>query len=903
MSILQHGARVGAATIVVGFSLAWPQAVGVASADKPGQDSASVSAGPAKSGTATRPPGSNAARPSGNAPAAGATRGRTAATAAASAHSTAAARSAPAANQTLTETGGRTIESAFADAVLSAIGITRPDPASTAGTTTASAAVATVAVTDDAEGRGLDLHRGRPGHREQHRHAHRAQSQRCRVDDQRLLLGLVGSVQSLVEGVGLLVRRFLFNQAPTLEPVQTTGQTVGVISGSLNAVDPEDDKIIYTYTQPAHGQVTIDSNGNYTYDTRRRIHRHRLVHRLRERHRPSHQSAGPVPARPRGCDGVGGPDRRNPQGGLHLRLRERGAVLVERGPRRLGDDGGDLRPTSSSSSPVVITYSVTGQRTFTGTTLASAGSDLVSTDPGFYDTVVQEKILTGIDANGTAPDGQIDWNFGYSWALGDSVASNQYDFQSTAMHELLHSFGFLSVVDSAGNNTGTNWTTFDSYVVTSNGTPPINHTTYSWNTAYNTNLTGGAGGRCRWPVLRRPARRGRLRRPSGPAVHAQAVGVRQFDVAPGRCDVHRRQRAADECRDRHRPGYQNTQRHRDRHPRRPRLQRGDPPQTLAIFIIGFAFMRRRRRSDEHRCGMTDSTLSYERRGAIAIVAIDAPPHNPMSLAFMDALESLVGDIAADPGIRSVVMTAAGEQNFSVGMNLKQLVASLGDRARLDAVLDQRLRVLAAIENMDKPWIATLFGNCLGGGLELPLACHFRLAAQDGARIGLPELHLGSVPAWGGSARLARRVGRDRAVDLILRAKTLSGPEALEIGLVNEVWPNAELKQRAIDLAEELAAMPRVSVATMLRCLVTGDEKTARGVAARRARRLSRHGGNARHGRGHAGVPGEAAADVQSRLTHFRSACGSRRTPDPRCSRPDRRPGVRTTRRTRSPQST
>jgi len=222
--------------------------------------------------------------------------------------------------------------------------------------------------------------------------------------------------------------------------------------------------------------------------------------------------------------------------------------------------------------------------------------------------------------------------------------------------------------------------------------------------------------------------------------------------------------------------------------------------------------------------MSEGTLSFERRGAIAIVAIDAPPHNPMSLAFMDALEPLVADIAADPGIRSVVMTAAGEQNFSVGMNLKQLVASLGDRARLDEVLDQRLRVLAAIENMDKPWIATLFGNCLGGGLELPLACHFRLAAHDGARIGLPELHLGSVPAWGGSARLARRVGRDRAVDLILRAKTLSGPEALAIGLANEVWPNAELKQRAIDLAEELAAMPRVSVATMLRCLVTGDEK-------------------------------------------------------------------------------
>lgn len=144
---------------------------------------------------------------------------------------------------------------------------------------------------------------------------------------------------------------------------------------------------------------------------------------------------------------------------------------------------------------------------------------------------------------------------------------------------------------------------------------------------------------------------------------------------------------------------------------------------------------------------------------------------------------------------------------------------------LDAILDQRLRVLSAIENMTKPWVATLFGNCLGGGLELPLACHFRLGARDGAKIGLPELHLGSVPAWGGSARLVRCIGRDRAIDMILRARTVSGPEALSLGLVTEVWPIAELKQRALDLAAELAAQPRLAVAAMLRCLVTSAGKT------------------------------------------------------------------------------
>ena len=162
--------------------------------------------------------------------------------------------------------------------------------------------------------------------------------------------------------------------------------------------------------------------------------------------------------------------------------------------------------------------------------------------------------------------------------------------------------------------------------------------------------------------------------------------------------------------------------------------------------------------------MSNTGLLHESRGAVAIITIDDPPYNRMSLSFMDALEPLVAKIASDPTIRAVVITAAGDDNFSVGMDLKEVAGALKDRERVDSIFDQRQQVLAAIENMDKPWIATLFGNCLGGGLELPLACHFRIAAVDGARIGLPELHLGTVPAWGGSARLARCVGRDRAVD-------------------------------------------------------------------------------------------------------------------------------------------
>ncbi len=202
------------------------------------------------------------------------------------------------------------------------------------------------------------------------------------------------------------------------------------------------------------------------------------------------------------------------------------------------------------------------------------------------------------------------------------------------------------------------------------------------------------------------------------------------------------------------------------------------------------FRRADRAVPERMQGMSDQPLLYTKRDdAVAVVSTDDDPLNRMTLAYVDRLEEVIEDIASDDSIRAFVLTAEGTTNFSVGMNLKELPAGLQRAGDVDAFFDQRLRLIRRIETMGKPSVATLFGYCLGGGLELPLGCTLRLAATEGARIGLPELDLGTTPAWGGSARLAKTVGRVRALDMILRAKTLSGPEALEIGLVNEVWPS------------------------------------------------------------------------------------------------------------------
>ena len=222
--------------------------------------------------------------------------------------------------------------------------------------------------------------------------------------------------------------------------------------------------------------------------------------------------------------------------------------------------------------------------------------------------------------------------------------------------------------------------------------------------------------------------------------------------------------------------------------------------------------------------MTEPLL-VERRGAVTIVSINDAPFNRMTLEFMDKLEATVDALTTDDAVRAVVFTSEGNDNFSVGMNLKQLRDGIAAKGSIDGVFDQRWRVLEKIERMGKPSVVTLFGYCLGGGLELPLACHFRLAAHEGAQIGLPEMDLGTVPAWGGLARLPRCVGRDHALNMILRGKKVSGPEALRIGLVNEVWPLSELKDKAISLAEELASMPRLAVKSVLDAVIGYEAKS------------------------------------------------------------------------------
>lgn len=146
------------------------------------------------------------------------------------------------------------------------------------------------------------------------------------------------------------------------------------------------------------------------------------------------------------------------------------------------------------AAPVTLTYDVVGISAANTGTLASASTYFTSSSPGFYGTIVQTKVLTGVDANGSATDGQISWNFAYPWAYGANARNNQYDFTATAIHELLHTFGFLTgIADPSTVSSDRNYTTYDSFITNSAGTKVIGDN-YVWNTSYTGNLTGSNGG-------------------------------------------------------------------------------------------------------------------------------------------------------------------------------------------------------------------------------------------------------------------------------------------------------------------------------------------------------------------------------------------------------------------------
>jgi enoyl-CoA hydratase len=205
------------------------------------------------------------------------------------------------------------------------------------------------------------------------------------------------------------------------------------------------------------------------------------------------------------------------------------------------------------------------------------------------------------------------------------------------------------------------------------------------------------------------------------------------------------------------------------------------------------------------------------------IIVDRPDKmNALNAETIRDLYSAFMSLRDDSEIKTVILTGSGDKAFVAGADISEL-AKLDYTSGKDYVLEgQELTKL--IENYRKPVIAAINGYALGGGAELAMACHIRIAAEN-AKMGQPEVKLGLIPGFGGTQRLARLVGKGKAMELVLSGKMIDAQEALAIGLVNRVVAQSDLVRACEDLAGEMIANAPLALEYSIRAINEGLDKT------------------------------------------------------------------------------
>jgi enoyl-CoA hydratase len=235
---------------------------------------------------------------------------------------------------------------------------------------------------------------------------------------------------------------------------------------------------------------------------------------------------------------------------------------------------------------------------------------------------------------------------------------------------------------------------------------------------------------------------------------------------------------------------------------------------------------------------TRADVTIAHHDAVAVLTIDRPPVNALDPAMAAELAAAVDALARDPGVRCVVFQGAGRL-FSAGADIGALARGLADPDGPDAAVDHVARVqrlFTAVADLPVPTVAAIHGAAAGGGLELALACDLRLAG-DSARLGLPEVGIGLVPAGGGTQRASRLLGSGLAARLVLEGDLLDAAEALRIGLVQQVVPDPDVHDAALRLAQRIAGRPRAALVAAKRCLAAAGTDQGFAVELAAAREL------------------------------------------------------------------
>ena len=210
---------------------------------------------------------------------------------------------------------------------------------------------------------------------------------------------------------------------------------------------------------------------------------------------------------------------------------------------------------------------------------------------------------------------------------------------------------------------------------------------------------------------------------------------------------------------------------------------------------------------------------------IAVLTLNRPDKlNALNHETLTELQQALELLKNETNIFVVIITGSGEKAFVAGADISEINRLNMLEGKKFAEFGQS--VFSMIEKFDKPVIAAVNGFALGGGCELALSCHIRLASEN-AKFGQPEVNLGIIPGYGGTQRLTRLINSGRAAEMILTADMIDASEALRIGLVNKVYPQSELQSKAFDMASKIASKGQQAIRLALKAIKVVDEVSSR----------------------------------------------------------------------------
>lgn len=211
------------------------------------------------------------------------------------------------------------------------------------------------------------------------------------------------------------------------------------------------------------------------------------------------------------------------------------------------------------------------------------------------------------------------------------------------------------------------------------------------------------------------------------------------------------------------------------------------------------------------------TLSLSFQNQVLIITINRPDKlNALNKNVIEELSAAVNDVYNNPEIKSAIITGSGPKAFVAGADISEFTAL--DAAGGKALAEKgQTNLFNKIENCSKPIIAAVNGFALGGGCELAMACHFRIASNN-AKFGQPEVNLGLIPGYGGTQRLTQLIGKGRAMEMILTGKMIDATTALQYGLVNDVTTPEELLSKALTILEMINSKAPLAVAGSIKAV-------------------------------------------------------------------------------------